>query len=839
MKKNTLNRVVSALTVAAVSLSAVSVTAFSDEYTYDPACGGKFPNILTMDEIESSPIKPHITATKEVITIDEAKAEPVRTINIYVSSGEANGYYAVSGIHYYFDSRLEIVTNDNGNPYVEKGDALSDGVAITSRIDTVANEHNPNNRNMQNGINVVTSAGGDKCTDGLMYSFKVKLPGNASKGDIYPIDIKYVSSTATDLFAAFDSFSDQSRLLQAYTFTRGIYNLEYNNTFKADEADIEKNPGLSNIFGEYDGYIAIESDPLPTTTTTTTTTKPTTTTTTTTKPTTTTTKTSTTTTAVTTTATTTTTVNNPEGYHWGRDNWNFNNWDDYFGTDKYSSQINSAYKKALADNLTNKEYTTIFNGYYNSSDQWVSPWIEDDWEGSCYGMSSLLLLSNKGLFPYSKYKSGASCLYDLPEPINDMEISSLITYYQMLQVKGVIQQQYRTVPKRTNKENITEMLSLLDKNDTVLVCFKKKYWGGHAIIAYDYSYGSWTWNGVTYDGCINIVDPNSSMIYSPKCNIYFNSKTYNWAIPYYTGITSASGAVFDYMGADVNDINYGGYLSGTRSVSSSNYVARIDAAAIADDHSVSKVKNTNGSYMTQSSASGDIVEDMSYISGGASSGVSGYNLYDANSAYRVTQQSPTDLQLSIDYDNCFLRAGSAAGTQVIFDKKGYVEVDGESANYDISMVFEDEHPTDWFAFNVNGENADCVVMEKTDKGYTLEADNLQNVKVEASNRHYSSKVSFTTEYPKVLLYEIDEYTIGVAADADNNGSYETVITKSAKGVEGDINNDGKFNVADVVTFQKWLLSDGTGLVNWKQADLCKDNVLNTFDLCAMKEKLSK
>lgn len=55
---------------------------------------------------------------------------------------------------------------------------------------------------------------------------------------------------------------------------------------------------------------------------------------------------------------------------------------------------------------------------------------------------------------------------------------------------------------------------------------------------------------------------------------------------------------------------------------------------------------------------------------------------------------------------------------------------------------------------------------------------------------------------------------------------------------GDINDDGSFNVADIVMLQKWLLgvSDVT-LPNWKAADFCEDEKLNVLDLCMMKCKL--
>ncbi len=55
---------------------------------------------------------------------------------------------------------------------------------------------------------------------------------------------------------------------------------------------------------------------------------------------------------------------------------------------------------------------------------------------------------------------------------------------------------------------------------------------------------------------------------------------------------------------------------------------------------------------------------------------------------------------------------------------------------------------------------------------------------------------------------------------------------------GDVNDDGEFNVADVVLLQKWLLAvPDTHLANWKAADFCSDNKLDVLDLCLMKRAL--
>ena len=68
-------------------------------------------------------------------------------------------------------------------------------------------------------------------------------------------------------------------------------------------------------------------------------------------------------------------------------------------------------------------------------------------------------------------------------------------------------------------------------------------------------------------------------------------------------------------------------------------------------------------------------------------------------------------------------------------------------------------------------------------------------------------------------------------------SHDLIVSAA---VSGDINNDGTFNIADVVAFQKWLLGDkGQNIADWKAADLCSDDRLDVFDLTMMKKALLK
>lgn len=62
--------------------------------------------------------------------------------------------------------------------------------------------------------------------------------------------------------------------------------------------------------------------------------------------------------------------------------------------------------------------------------------------------------------------------------------------------------------------------------------------------------------------------------------------------------------------------------------------------------------------------------------------------------------------------------------------------------------------------------------------------------------------------------------------------------EGGQSINGDVNADGQFNIADVVLMQKWLLAvPDAKLADWKAGDLCEDDRLDVFDLCLMKRQL--
>lgn len=75
--------------------------------------------------------------------------------------------------------------------------------------------------------------------------------------------------------------------------------------------------------------------------------------------------------------------------------------------------------------------------------------------------------------------------------------------------------------------------------------------------------------------------------------------------------------------------------------------------------------------------------------------------------------------------------------------------------------------------------------------------------------------------------------------AASRNEIRVAAAEQTAAIQGDVNADGTFDIADAVLLQKWLLAmPDVKLANWRAADLCEDDTLNGFDLCVMKQRLT-
>ena len=207
----------------------------------------------------------------------------------------------------------------------------------------------------------------------------------------------------------------------------------------------------------------------------------------------------------------------------------------------------------------------------------------------------------------------------------------------------------------------------------------------------------------------------------------------------------------------------------------------MDVDEIGTSRTITKmVRTDNGSYVRSADLS-DILESYTGARGTDGSNF-GYTLFDADSAYKLTQSYPEKMHLHMNYENAYISTELSEGSSCLFDKKGYVVAEGDSTDYRLSITMNELYPTDWFTVAVSGQDADKASFEVVSGGYVLASDNLNNVKVEANNKVDEASTTFSTEYPSVFIYEIDKDTIGIRVDTDSNGTYETLLNTNATDV---------------------------------------------------------
>ncbi len=150
-------------------------------------------------------------------------------------------------------------------------------------------------------------------------------------------------------------------------------------------------------------------------------------------------------------------------------------------------------------------------------------------------------------------------------------------------------------------------------------------------------------------------------------------------------------------------------------------------------------------------------------------------------------------------------------------------------------------------FNIN------LCAEITDKDGNKLASFGEPIRIEEGSFHDEEEKTFLFEYDGTLpenaiiclaMYDSDNPLVKGKEPTirfDNKNTLPTnrlqLVTETPN---GDVNADGKFNVADMVLLQKWLLGvPDTKLADWKAGNFCADNRLDVRDLSFMKRALLK
>ena len=132
----------------------------------------------------------------------------------------------------------------------------------------------------------------------------------------------------------------------------------------------------------------------------------------------------------------------------------------------------------------------------------------------------------------------------------------------------------------------------------------------------------------------------------------------------------------------------------------------------------------------------------------------------------------------------------------------------------------------------------CVIPDlcKPVKGLQSDSSEKGTIPVTADSLNFKLVIPDEYDIPKDG-FGVELKNAYMTITVVNGEAYDIEYRVAAK-LSGDVNGDSEFNTADLVTLQKWLLGKSdTVLGNWKAADYCNDNAIDSFDLCLMRKAL--
>lgn len=168
-----------------------------------------------------------------------------------------------------------------------------------------------------------------------------------------------------------------------------------------------------------------------------------------------------------------------------KDIWNFGNYTSVFQSTDY--EISSGDYSRLLDSTDN--FITR---------QMLKQSKEDAWGGSCFGMSSSVVLNRQGRInitefdPTSLYVRQASMVANGAGDLDVGNVESMINFYQLRQVVGNIHSALGNYDRSNESVNIRNIVNKLRTANAPCVLIINLYSGGqlaggHAVVAYDYA----------------------------------------------------------------------------------------------------------------------------------------------------------------------------------------------------------------------------------------------------------------------------------------------------------------------------------------------------------------
>lgn len=521
-------------------------------------------------------------------------------------------------------------------------------------------------------------------------------------------------------------------------------------------------------------------------------------------------------------------------FDFDRDTWWFTNNGTYYSKGHF---INDIYQERWFSKLPN---TVV---------QKVRDMLQSDWGGSCYGMSTVAILSKLGIINISDYDSSASCVHNAAAPKDSDAIYSLIESYYVSQCFPQVKQEMAEFEKLDTNEQLHKLVEAVSnvKNGgcPVNLCLFwfvdhdvkiHEYYNddydlvGHSIVAYDVVFlnkpaqikNLITKNKEDYSIKIKIYDCATSG--TTPIYMYVTSDYEHWIIP---EICGKSYSIQDYReeisrpleGGRYNTMYYEseGFFNIVDNPEvlncfdwtdfTSNYHALLTANCKTD--LLIKWNNSSYKFRLNQLINGhyDIGNEITAFFSGSNSKENGlldadvnYVLPSSSGSYTVSaiDGRSSSIAYSLTYDNSMISVEASSAKEVTFNDDS-VKVLANNSDYTIGLTFnEGYYNLPWYTVTASGTEANNISMEQTTEGIVLSSDNLKDVTIQANNTSEVAELSFTTDTDNVLIKN-NNANLEVYKDSDGNGTYDMLVNTTSQNSSSDTINSNKSSTADTAT----------------------------------------
>ncbi len=493
-----------------------------------------------------------------------------------------------------------------------------------------------------------------------------------------------------------------------------------------------------------------------------------------------------------------------------KDTWSFANSYDHFGEKENGYFIKASDYEHLLSNLSYRDKraitkSVVLNLFNKNGNTWPHTW----WEGSCYGMSTLVALIKNGILPISALSDTASCLFDIDRekaPISTDTQSMINFYHNQQYLPSITKIKDNFMRMDSQSDQISELEKVVSAAESegkaALICFaytlkeqnKKGERVSHAVLGYAIEYGKFNitiddipyeFNKriLTYDPMLrgneqdtreNAIYYNSDVLYMYKCQSV--SSTTNMSVD-----SKDDTAQLLCVISDPRYLNAVDYRNGDKnfdSVSKRNILYSGGSNfTIASNNSSDIISNGLFGGAKTISDSGSVIIGFATDNTDNNESATPFAISFSNTDTDYTIKSDESLSFAMAFENYYQDVYSDTSGSVNFNENGKVMLKTEQSGTNcIGITANDGYTAlPWYTIEANSEKAKSLSIELTDEGVLVSGDDLNDTTIVGTNDEETKELTFSTDHDTVLVTEKSDDLV-ILADEDEDGTFETPIT---------------------------------------------------------------